>query len=173
MSSAGAPPPPNNPGPSGHDFSGSDLSDVPTEAISESNRPRTRKKVEPSRVRRARREAQLAAAASAADAVPAIRRVVPCLPCLRSALAGSSLGDCWDEPDQARYERCNPGGSCTLVPLAARPVALFFLDFLASIYDNPARSQKTELAKRRAAVKVVLKGCADGTFPSVGDPHLA
>ncbi|GKU16793.1 unnamed protein product [Fusarium langsethiae] len=125
MSSARAPPPPNNPGPSGHDFS------------------------------------------------PAICRVVPCLLCLWSALAGSSLGDCWDEPDQARYEWCNLGGSCTLVPLAARLVALFFLDFLASIGDNLARSQKTELAKRRAAVKVVLKGCADGTFPSVGDLCLA
>ncbi|GKU03650.1 unnamed protein product [Fusarium langsethiae] len=56
---------------------------------------------------------------------PAVRRVVPCLPCLRSALAGASLGDCWDEPNEARYERCNPGGSCTLkLRFAQGPTAL-------------------------------------------------
>ncbi|GKU19453.1 hypothetical protein FLAG1_02806 [Fusarium langsethiae] len=37
--------------------------------VSSSDRPRVRKKAEPSHVRRARREAQMAAAASAADAV--------------------------------------------------------------------------------------------------------
>ncbi|RFN41884.1 hypothetical protein FIE12Z_12908 [Fusarium flagelliforme] len=90
-------------------------------------------------------------------------------------MAGSSQGDCWDEPNQARYERCNPGGSCSLIPVPARPMALFFLDYLASIPADETRtsSQKTELGKRRCAVKCALKGCADGTFPTAGDPRLA
>ncbi|KAF4435724.1 hypothetical protein F53441_13461 [Fusarium austroafricanum] len=125
-------------------------------------------------VRRAARRAERArrtnsaAAATAQDVVE--RRSVPCLPCLNSALAGSSKGECFNSPDSHRYERCEVGGSCRPIPVAALPVALFFLDYV----QQPSRSiVANEKNKRRIAVKVVLRGCADGTFPSAGDPRLA
>ncbi|KAM0277511.1 hypothetical protein ACHAO9_012543 [Fusarium lateritium] len=87
-------------------------------------------------------------------------------------MASQSLGDCWDHPDKHRYERCELGGSCRRIPVAAVPIALFFLDYVQA-GEAGAPVLAKEKNKRRAAVKVVLAGIADGTFPSSGDPRLA
>ncbi|KAF4416974.1 hypothetical protein FACUT_12558 [Fusarium acutatum] len=163
-------PPPQDPPESSASSSSSGVNPPPGIAGTPARRLSTRGL---SRLRREAREGQVADAAAAADIVDSERRQVPCLACLNSALAGQSTGECWAEPGARRYERCDPGGSCRPIPPAALPVALFFLDYVQNLGAAPTRAQKTEKNKRRIAVKVVVKGCQDGTFPSTGDPRLA
>ncbi|KAG5786545.1 hypothetical protein H9Q69_014365 [Fusarium xylarioides] len=136
--------------------------------------PRPRRSDRAKALREAR-ETQQDVARVAVAKVAATRRVPACLGCLNSAMAGKSNGDCWQHGRNRRYERCLAGGSCTPIPPAALPVALYFLDYCQ---DNPIdedgpQPKDREKDKRRGAVKLVLAGVADGTFPLPGDPRLS
>ncbi|KAF7542287.1 hypothetical protein G7046_g10183 [Stylonectria norvegica] len=133
---------------------------------------RRRKKSNGAAARRAAAKAERDAIQAAAAAAPK-PRVVPCMACLRATLGGpnvkSETGYCWDAPGRGRrYERCSSGGSCLPLPKASLPMVFHWLDYIRGNDVDPKEKEK-----RRIAVKVVLRGCGDGSFPAGGDPRLA
>ncbi|KAF1945178.1 hypothetical protein EJ02DRAFT_451744, partial [Clathrospora elynae] len=87
---------------------------------------------------------------------PGALRVHPCLGCVRSALAGRSSGECFDQSGGgSRCFRCASGHSCVPASALAAPIAA---KFLAALQGGAPESQ---LRKLRIALRVVLEASAE------------
>ncbi|KAF1945181.1 hypothetical protein EJ02DRAFT_59430 [Clathrospora elynae] len=93
---------------------------------------------------------------SSCRGVPGALQVHPCLGCVRSALAGRSYGECFDQlGGGSRCFRCASGHSCVPVSAPAAPIAA---KFLAALQGGVSESQ---LKKLRTALRVVLDSFAE------------
>ncbi|KAF1938979.1 hypothetical protein EJ02DRAFT_457406, partial [Clathrospora elynae] len=86
---------------------------------------------------------------------PGALRVHPCLGCVRSALAGRSSGECFNQSGGGSWcFRCASGHLCVPASALAAPIAA---KFLAALQGGAPESQ---LRKLRIALRVVLEASA-------------
>ncbi|KAF1935086.1 hypothetical protein EJ02DRAFT_439461 [Clathrospora elynae] len=86
---------------------------------------------------------------------PGTLRVHPCLGCVRSALAGRSSGECFDQSGGgSRCFQCASGHSCIPASALAAPIAAKFLALLQG------SAPELQLRKLRIALHVVLESSA-------------
>ncbi|KAF1938448.1 hypothetical protein EJ02DRAFT_22585 [Clathrospora elynae] len=93
---------------------------------------------------------------------PGALRVHPCLGCVRSALAGRSSGECFDQSGGgSRCFRCASGHSCVPVLVCSKYVTL-----CCFLYYPAPRSQPPLPQSSWPRCRAVLLSCSSGSSAS-------